>query len=292
MTRTDDGAARASAAGPLGDLTAAFEAASGRLRPFHGRLRALESVASTNDEAARLAAAGAPEGTVVVADTQTAGRGRSGRSWFSPPGAGVYVSVVLRPWAGDGPEPAGWLRLITLAAGVAVADGIRAASGLPAELKWPNDVGVTNGHAPRAADRSWRKLAGILAEGAAVGSAVPHVIIGIGINVRQAALPAPLAATATSIEAESGRVIDRGAVLVETLAALRATYEDLRRGRAADVLARWRALSPTATGAHVVYQGEGGEREGVTAGLDDQGALRVRSGARIETIVSGEVKWI
>lgn len=280
------------ASGPAADLESAFEAAAFRLRPFFGTLAAHDSVRSTNDEAARLAGLGAPEGTIVAAESQTGGRGRSGRVWFSPPGAGLYVSIVLRPVDAARSPSVEWLRLITLAAGVGVADGIRAATALPVELKWPNDVGLADGSGPRAADRGWRKLAGILAEAAAVGGAVQHVIVGIGINVRPVPLPRDLARVATSLEAEAGRSIDRGAVFVETLTAFRSAYADLREGRSREVLARWRALSPTASGARVAIRGAGVEPEGVTAGLGDDGALHVRVGGRIEPVVSGELRWI
>ena len=279
--------------GAAGDLVAAFGAASGRLQPFYGRLIADDAVRSTNDEGARLAAHGAPEGTIVAADAQTGGRGRSGRSWFSPPGSGLYLSIVLRPSGQHDPAGAAdRVRLITLVAGVAVAEGIRLATGLPAELKWPNDVGVCDAQGARAADRRWRKMAGILAEAAAVGSAIQHVIVGVGINVGQAAFPPEVAAVATSLEAESARPIDRGAVFVEVLAAFRSAYADLREGRSGEVLARWRALSPTASGARVALRGDGAEPEGVTAGLGEDGALHVRIGGRIAPVVSGELRWI
>jgi BirA family biotin operon repressor/biotin-[acetyl-CoA-carboxylase] ligase len=125
----------------------------------------LESVSSTNDIAARLADLGAEEGTTVAAEAQTAGRGRMGRTWFSPPGAGLYLSIVLRPPsvvqlpAGQGFSPVPDLStLLTLAAGVALAEGVQAGTGLSAEIKWPNDLLVGK-----------RKRAGILAEAAAQG---------------------------------------------------------------------------------------------------------------------------
>ena len=280
------------AAGLPQDLRLALDAAAGRLRPFFGLVSAFDLVGSTNDEAARLAALGADEGTLVLADAQSGGRGRSGRSWFSPPGAGLYVSVVLRPATDEDPSrPVEWLRLITLAAGVAVAEGIRAATALPVELKWPNDVVLSEARGPRAADRRWRKLAGILAEASAVGSAVQHVIVGIGINVSQAAFPPEISGHATSLEAEIGRPVDRGTVLVEILAALRARYDDLRQGRARRVLDRWRELAPAATGARVAVASEGGTREGVTAGLGEDGSLNVRLGERTESIVAGDLTW-
>ena len=128
---------------------------------------------STNDEAVKLAERGAPQGTTIIASAQTAGRGRLGRDWYSPPGAGLYVSVVLRD-----PRLAG---LVTLAGGVAVADGIRTATGLPVEIKWPNDVVVREG---RARDRRL-KVAGILAEASTSSEGLQYVILGFGINVQE-----------------------------------------------------------------------------------------------------------
>src|SRR5690606_6342284 len=143
------------------------------------------STASTNDEAARLAAAGATQGTTVVAAAQTAGRGRLGRAWFSPPGAGLYASVVIRD-----PRAA---PLLTLAAGVAIAEGIRAAAGLPVEIKWPNDLVVDAGLGRR------RKLAGILTEGSSGVDGLQFVIVGFGVNLLPAAYPADIADRATSL---------------------------------------------------------------------------------------------
>src|SRR5207253_921772 len=122
---------------------------------------------------------GAPDGTAVVASSQTAGRGRFGRQWYSPPGAGLYVSIVCRNAAAA--------PLLTLAGGVAVADGIRAATGLPVCIKWPNDVVVESGSPARR-----RKLAGILAEASSGADGVQHVILGFGINLRSAAYPQAL----------------------------------------------------------------------------------------------------
>ena len=132
---------------------------------------------STNDVAQALAEGGAPQGAVAVAFAQTAGRGRQGREWFSPPGAGIYMSVVVR-------SPA-VAPMLTLAGGVAVAEGIRRATGLPVLIKWPNDVVVEDAHAPGRR----RKLAGILAEGSTGQSGLQHVVLGIGINVRPADYP-------------------------------------------------------------------------------------------------------
>ena len=271
----------------------ALETAGDRLAPLAARLIAYDVIGSTNDEAGRLASLGAPEGTLVIADTQTAGRGRNGRTWHSPPGAGVYVSIVCRPEASRREDRAASTsaRLITLAAGVGVAEGIRAATGLPVEIKWPNDIVVAQGRGPRAADRRWRKVAGILAEASATADGIQHVVIGVGINVGAASFPGELAALATSLETEAGRPLDRGVVLVESLAAFWKRYGDLESGREKPLLARWRELSPSATGARVAVLRDGERIEGVTDGIEDGGALRVRLASRIERVTAGDVSW-
>jgi BirA family transcriptional regulator, biotin operon repressor / biotin---[acetyl-CoA-carboxylase] ligase len=233
---------------------------------------------STNDEAAALAEVGAAEGAMVVASAQTRGRGRFGRGWFSPPGAGLYLSLVCR-----NPVVA---PMLTLAGGVAVADGIRAATGLPVHIKWPNDVVVEGGVVARR-----RKLAGILAEASTGDQGLQYVVLGFGINVTRAALPPELADRATSIEAELGRVPDAAGVLGETLAALGGVVELLSRGERQPVLDRWRRLSPSAIGSAVEWDAASGRRAGATAGIADDGALLVRVDDRIERVISGEVHW-
>ena len=237
---------------------------------------------STNDVAAALAERGAPHGTTVIASAQTAGRGRMGRGWHSPPGAGLYISIIFRDRR--------VAPLLTLAGGVAVADGIGTATGLPVEIKWPNDIVV-----PESGARPRRlKLAGILAEASTGAEGLQHVVLGIGINVRPAAYPPDLVPLVTSIESELGRPADAGAVLAETLAELSAQVERLASASAdADaVLARWRALAPSAVGSRVEWDRGGARCRGTTAGIDRDGALLVRAEGGTERIVSGEVHWL
>ena len=235
-------------------------------------------IGSTNDEAARLAALGAEQGTTVVASAQTAGRGRFGRTWFSPPGAGLYVSVVCRD-----PRAA---PLLTLAGGVAVADGINAATGLPVEIKWPNDIVVDAGRGRR------RKLAGILAEGSTSAEGLQFIVLGFGLNLRAVAYPRDIADRATSLESELGRPVEAGPVLAQTLAALNRRVSELAAGRTAPLLERWRALAPSAQGALVEWDTLSGPRCGRTAGIDDDGALRVIVDGAVERIISGTLRWI
>lgn len=211
----------------------------------------------------------------MVADEQTSGRGRRGRTWFSPPGSGLYVSVILMPRSAR-VEPERATAVLTIAAGVALVEGIEAATGLRANLKWPNDVYVAR-----------RKLAGILAE-----ADIPAVTLGYGINVGPMAYPPELADRATSLETELGRAVDRATVFAETLAALAARYDDLRDGAIDAILDAWRARAPGHRGAAVSWTGPAGELSGTTAGIDGHGALLVRVGDRIERIVAGELKWL
>lgn len=245
--------------------------ASSRLGPFAHQLLWYAEVPSTNDVASALADRGAREGCVVVANAQSAGRGRHGRSWVSPVGAGLYVSTVLRP-------PHETVRALTLAAGVAVAEGIHAATGLDAVLKWPNDV--------YAADR---KLAGVLAE---ASDTIHYVILGFGINVMPAAYPPEVAARATSLEEELGRAVDRGLLLAECLAALARRYEDLQTGRTDAVIDAWRRRAARTLGRRVRWEATGATVEGVAENIDATGALVVRTSTGTVTVTAGEVMWL
>jgi BirA family transcriptional regulator, biotin operon repressor / biotin---[acetyl-CoA-carboxylase] ligase len=242
----------------------------------------LPTVGSTNDVALSWSAALSAkraEGLVVVADEQTAGRGRRGHAWFSPRGSGLYVSVVLVP--SRAADPRRTRSLITLAAGVAVAEGIEASCGLPVDLKWPNDLLIGR-----------RKLGGILAEASTDGGQIAHVILGYGINVGMAAYPPELADRATSIEREIRGTHDRHHLLVETLAALTRRYDDLLTGRFDAILDAWRRRAPSASGARVSWTAASGPMTGTTAGIDDEGALLVQIEDRVERIVSGEIIWL
>ena len=243
-------------------------------------------IGSTNDEAARLAERGAPQGTTVIASAQTAGRGRFGRTWFSPPGAGLYVSVVCRDRRAA--------PYVSLAGGVAVAEGVRAATGLPVEIKWPNDIVIEAGPSTSlgAGRGRRRKLAGILAEGPTSSEGLQYVVLGFGINLRPAAYPPDIADLATSLETELGRQVDAGPVLASTLVALNRWLSHLTMGDTAALLATWRNLAPSAVGATVEWDTPSGPRSGRTLGVDDAGALRVSIDGGVERIISGTVRWI
>jgi BirA family biotin operon repressor/biotin-[acetyl-CoA-carboxylase] ligase len=234
---------------------------------------------STNDVALTLAGRGAPGGTSVLADAQRSGRGRRGRDWFSPPGAGLYLSVIVRP-----ERQAPGLSLVTLAAGVALASAVRGATGLACELKWPNDL---------VAGRPWRKLAGVLCEASGVaGESLDAVVVGVGVNVLPAAYPAEIAALATSLETELSRPVDRPRLVVEILAGLAEVTRRLWDGDRAWVLDEWRRFGRAGLGGAVVrWNDRGSARRGAARDIDADGALLVDADGRRERLVAGEVTW-
>lgn len=259
------------------DLARAVADAAPALGPFTA-VHFVEVADSTNDLALALAAAGRPEGTTVVADLQRRGRGRRGREWFSPAGAGLYLSTVVRPPVGEG-----HVARITLVAGIAAARAIVRVSALPIELKWPNDLVI--GH-------RWRKLGGILTEGAVVNGQLTAVVIGIGINLRPTSYPPELSSRATSIETELGREVPRGDVLVAVLEELRSSLPLLVEPLGSAVVEAWTVFGRRGMGGERVgWVTSDGERHGVTRGLDDDGALVVECAGRVERIVAGEVTW-
>jgi BirA family biotin operon repressor/biotin-[acetyl-CoA-carboxylase] ligase len=269
------------------DLDAALAPmlASGAL-PEGSSLLYYPVVGSTNDLAASLAERGFPDLTIVVADEQVAGRGRGGHAWYSPPGAGLYTSVIVDARRDDG--PADWLRWLTLATGVAISEGLHAASGLPVAIKWPNDLVI----APSGTVRGARKLGGVLAEARSEGGTLTHVVVGFGVNVHCASFPAEISSRATSLEDELGRDVDRGRVLAESLHRFLTWVRRLRAGQTGAVVGRWRDLAVGGAGAAVEWTRDGVRLRGVTAGIDGEGALLVRSGGSTERVIGGEVEWL
>ena len=247
---------------------------------FGARLHYFAETGSTNDLAAAAADRGEAEGTTFVAGAQTAGRGRRGRGWFSPPGSGLYLSTIIRrasiaPW-------------LTLAGGVAVAEAIRSATALPVQIKWPNDIVSTGG----SGFRSRRKIAGILAEASSAADGAPHVVIGIGINIGPASFPPELADRAGSIETELGRSVDAGAVLAQVLAALNRVLSEVEHAGPPSLFTRWLELAPSAYGARIEWDGPRGVQTGISAGLAEDGALLARTNDGLARIVAGEVRWL
>lgn len=223
------------------------------------RIHYVASVASTNAMAKELADAGEPEGTVVLADEQVSGRGRSGRAWFSPPGLGVWASIILRP-SFDAKRLAG----LGIATAVGIADTLGREFGVDAGVKWPNDI-LGGG----------RKLGGILVEADQVaGDKIESAVVGIGINVNIGpdGFPEDLRATATSLAILAERPADRLGVLRAALAAFEDTYERYAREGAAAVRDRWRELSAT-LGRIIDIEDAGRRVSGRAVDLSPDGAL-------------------
>ncbi|MFL5305241.1 MAG: biotin--[acetyl-CoA-carboxylase] ligase [Polyangia bacterium] len=237
--------------------------------------------ASTNDLAGERARAGAPRGLVIAADAQTAGRGRLGRTWHSPPGANLYVSILLRP---SRPPPE--IPPLTLLAGGALASAL-AGLGFAPRLKWPNDVELVDDSTRR------RKVAGILTEMSSAGERAHHVVVGVGLNVNGVDFPPEIADRATSLRrAAGGEPLDRAAVLGAFLNHLEPLLDEYDRRGPPVAIAAFEAHAALPAACRVTAPGRPNERlEGVAVGVDPDGALRLRDDTgHIHRVLSGEIQ--
>jgi BirA family biotin operon repressor/biotin-[acetyl-CoA-carboxylase] ligase len=229
---------------------------------------------STNTAALNLAQKGAAHGTVVVAEEQTAGRGRLGRTWYSEKSSGIYVSVILRPPFSPTAAP-----ILTLMAGVATQHALSTITGLSVDIRWPNDL-LVNG----------RKVAGILTEMNAELGRLHAVVLGIGINVNHSEIPRELKPAATSLRIESQRSWSRVQIFIALLKELERHYHLLLEKGSAAIADRWAAASTYANGKRIRIVTAEAESLATTIGLDPSGALRVRyDDGREEALVAGEV---
>ena len=237
------------------------------------RILRYESVTSTNSEVARLAADGAEEGVGVVADEQTAGRGRLQRAWSSPKGAGLYFSILLRPRIAADRWP-----LITFVAALAAGDALLEGGGVQTDIKWPNDLLANE-----------RKICGILAE-AIETPAGRAVVVGIGINLTNNAFPQDLINVATSVAQEAGRQPEREAILAALLSALARWYSLLHEPDGAEkIVAVWTSRSSYAADKLVRVTNGDEVLQGITCGVDNDGALRLETPQGIQLIRAGDV---
>jgi BirA family transcriptional regulator, biotin operon repressor / biotin---[acetyl-CoA-carboxylase] ligase len=239
----------------------------------------LETCLSTNDVAREMARGGAAEGTVVVADEQTSGRGTKGRVWHSARGKGLYVSVVLRPRAAS-------MALLPLAAGLAARDAVAAACGLEAGLRWPNDL-VFGG----------RKLGGILCESAFMGNLPDYAVLGTGLNLSHAEgdFPPELRAEAVSIAAAAGRPLEREGLLAGLLAETARRAAMLERGApgAEELLADFERCSAYRPGDRIAVRIGDETVRGAYWGLDPDGALVVvAAGGGARRFVAAEIAQV
>lgn len=230
---------------------------------------------STNNRARALASEGYPEGTVVVAEKQTAGRGRRGRSWYSPDNQGIYVSMILRPVL-----PLKEISRISLLTAVAVAETLQTELNLPARIKWPNDILINN-----------RKICGILSEVVTDSDGIEYIVIGIGININNQLqeFPGDLRTAATSVRTESQCPCSRIKILQELLASFEKHYLNLLKDHFTETLEKGRSLS-LAIGQKLRLDTINGFIEGQAIDIDDNGFLLLRDQSGIiHTVMSGEI---
>jgi len=241
-------------------------------------IRWVRETGSTNQDLLAEAAAGGSEGIVLVADHQTAGRGRLDRTWVAPPGASLLVSVLLRPTLG--PDS---LALLTMACGLAAVEGVEAATGVRLGLKWPNDLVVVGG------PLGDRKVAGILAESHVVAGSIDAVVVGMGLNVDWPdELPTELVETAASLD-RLAPATTREMVLIAWLTAYEAWLAVIESGRSAELLDAVRARSAT-VGRSVRVETASGSFVGTAVGITDDGALMVETDdGRTEIVRVGDI---
>ncbi len=219
---------------------------------------------------------GFPEGTVVVADEQTAGRGRFGRKWDSEPMSNLLFSVLLRPSFLERDE----IFVLTFCAAVAVADALEEVARVKPELKWPNDI-LLDG----------KKVCGILLETNFEGDALRYVVIGIGINVNQKIYPPQIADKAVSVATVAGKEFDREEVLSAILARLASWYDILRRRDFYRIMKSWRDRSRIA-GRKVKIDLAGKIYEGTCEEIADDGAIKIRTREGTKKFTAGEITML
>jgi len=253
------------------DLIARLE----RVRTVGRDIVVFKETASTNDVADQLAHSGAVEGTVIFAEAQTRGRGRLGRRWFSPPGRGIWMSVILRP-----PFPPHQVTRLTLMSAVAARDAIQRVTGLSPAIKWPNDIVI-----------SGKKVAGILTEMTAEQERILHAIVGIGINVNitKQELPQWIRTIATSLQIELGHPVFRPSLAAELITQIDRWYHLLLENGFDRVIKEWQTHCTT-IGKFVEINSGSKKILGFAECVDDDGALLVRTGTgRVERIIGGDV---
>jgi len=234
------------------------------------------SVDSTNKQARILASEGYPEGTVVVAEMQTEGRGRRGRNWYSPAGQGMYMSLILRPHI-----PLKEISRISLMIAVAVAETLQEELGLPARIKWPNDILINN-----------RKIAGILSEAITDMDGIEYIVIGIGLNINNpySDFPDDFRTDPTSILAEKKQIVSRVKLMQSLLAKLEQHYFILQAGNFAETLSTGKRLSMV-IGQMVSLETSQGLVTGRAVDIDDDGYLLVDDGSGVQhKVISGEIE--
>jgi BirA family transcriptional regulator, biotin operon repressor / biotin---[acetyl-CoA-carboxylase] ligase len=241
---------------------------------YAGKLHFAPTTDSTNTDALEAARAAAPDGSVYFADEQLAGRGRGDHAWLSSAGQGLYVSILLRPAI-----PAARLPLLPLAAGLAAANAVHETTGLTVDLRWPNDLLIGS-----------RKVGGILVESKIETNLVAYAVVGIGINVHQRGFPADMATPATSLDLESGKTVSRQTLLMELLAAIEQESLGLLDPAAIETIPRRVQQASTWVAGRRVHVHGPQACTGVTAGLDENGFLLIRTATGLVTVSTGGLR--
>lgn len=240
-----------------------------------GQIHYFDEIDSTNVEAKLLAGKGAPEGTLIVAEKQRLGKGRRGRTWFSPDGEGIYLSLVLRPAI-----PASEAPRITLMTAVAVADAVLSFANIPVVIKWPNDILVRR-----------RKLAGILTEMSTEMDSVEYIVVGLGLNVNTPAkgFPREICEQATSLFVETGRRVSRIRILKAFLEHFERNYERLVTVGFDPIMDRWRELT-NVFGQRVRVEAIGNEYFGEVVDVDGDGILILKDeSGELQKVLCGDL---
>src|ERR1700737_2869253 len=241
---------------------------------FGKRIYHFFKIDSTNRVALELGHGGEVEGAVVLAEEQTAGRGRAGRNWHSARATGVHATLLLRPRLAPVQAP-----LLTMMAGLSAHAAVQAITGVSVDLKWPNDLLIGG-----------KKAGGILTEMYAEPSQVRFVIVGIGINVNQDKFPGELGGVATSLRAETGRAQSRLELLVRLLREFEKDYDRFLHEGVSSVVKRFETVSSYAHGKRVRITNDGESFLGTTAGLGPEGLLQVeRDDGKVVTVIAGDV---
>jgi len=245
------------------------------LKVFGKKVVHLDTTESTNSYAASILADGIAEGTVVIAEEQTAGRGRSGRVWSSEKGQNLTFSIILKPKV-----PPASIGVISLYAALGVAEAVRDITGMPADCKWPNDVLL-----------SGRKLCGILSDASIEGGTLSSVVLGIGLNVNQTEFPPEIRPTPTSLRLATGRWFDRVNVLSSVLERLESRYEDLQSQRFDAIIRAWESMA-SMMGGEIRIATHDGVLAGIARGIAEDGGLIVRTNGTDRKILAGDITII